>query len=93
MPNMDGAETTQNIKSVVKDWDFSPLIVGCSADNSQQTQRKFLQAGVSHFLNKPITASSISGLNNLLKCYLNKPTTKNSYNSHLNQNNNSQSKK
>lgn len=66
MPGMDGAETSRRMSSIVSSWDITPLIVGCSADNSPQTQQAFMEAGVSHFLNKPIHMASITNLKKLL---------------------------
>src|SRR5690242_17909565 len=72
MPEMDGAETSRQMVSLFQTWNFSPLIVGCSADNSQQTQQSFVEAGVSHFLNKPIHMASITNLKKSLIEHLEK---------------------
>lgn len=67
MPSMDGFEAAIQIKELTKTWEFPPLIIGCSADNSTETQKKFLEAGISHFLNKPITSAAISSIHKLLQ--------------------------
>lgn len=69
MPVMDGAKTSLKIREITKDWDIPPLIVGCSADNSQDTQKKFLESGINHFLNKPISSNAVAALYNLLNTY------------------------
>src|SRR5690606_10401074 len=70
-PEMDGAETKKKMKPIVHDWDFQPIVVGCSADNSQETQKKFYETGISHFLHKPVTAISITSLRTALQDQLN----------------------
>lgn len=69
MPGMNGIETSANISSIVKTWDFLPLIVGCSGDTSPSIQEGFVKAGVSYFLNKPITMNAILGLKSRINQY------------------------
>ena len=62
MPGMNGIETSKRIVELTRSWRFPPVIVGCSADSSQATQKEFLNAGVSLFLNKPISSEALRGL-------------------------------
>lgn len=67
MPIMNGIETGLKIKELTKTWKIPPLIIGCSADNSTETQKQFLELGVAHFLNKPITSLNISTIHKLFQ--------------------------
>lgn len=66
MPGIGGLAAAEEITNMTRDWPRRPLLIGCSADTSPQTQSLCRQKGISRFLSKPLDKQRI----NELKGYL-----------------------
>jgi CheY-like chemotaxis protein len=60
MPEMDGFEATQNIRTM--DIDKQPYIVALTADAMQGDRERCLAAGMDEYLNKPVKPEKIGGI-------------------------------
>ena len=54
MPKMDGIEATRLIKEKLSEEGRNTKIIGLTADTSEETQQRGLQAGMSRIIFKPI---------------------------------------
>ncbi len=59
MPGCGGIEAAKMILDMTKAWKEKPLIVGCSADNTETTQEKCLAVGMNSFIHKPLNRDII----------------------------------
>jgi CheY-like chemotaxis protein len=60
MPVLDGVETVRRIRRSSSTWLQNVPIVGFSASRDPQIEGMFLQAGVTHFLRKPVSPAVIA---------------------------------
>ena len=67
MPEWDGIETVQKIRSLEGDYYKNVPIVALSANTSQNSRELFLANGMDDFLEKPISTNSLS---NIIKKYI-----------------------
>lgn len=58
MPFMDGVETTRNIREM----GVSTPVIALSSDDSEDTNKRFLEAGVTGFTSKPVSLKNVKKL-------------------------------
>lgn len=70
MPNMDGIAATRKIREIEKLENKSPVpIVAVTANVSEETEKECFQAGMNHFITKPINKHMVNtALNTFCKC-------------------------
>lgn len=61
MPEMDGIETTQKIRSMLHK-DESPVIIGLSGVEGEDEVKRCLKNGMDDFLSKPLDADDLAGM-------------------------------
>jgi CheY-like chemotaxis protein len=54
MPGVGGINATKEILSMLQGTTYKPIIIGCSADSSENTVRLCKQAGITDFVKKPV---------------------------------------
>ena len=58
MPFMDGVETTRKIREM----GVSTPFIALSSDDSEDTNKRFLEAGVTGFTSKPVSLKNVKKL-------------------------------
>lgn len=64
MPEMDGLEASETIRSVYND---RPYIVAMTANSSDADREKCMKSGMNHFISKPFIIEQVMGVLNLYK--------------------------
>ena len=73
MPELDGVETTQILRSTWPPGVPAPYIVALTANNSQEDRDRCLAAGMNDFLGKPVKLDGLQRALNLYRASLPPP--------------------